>query len=73
MIGGATAYGWTVAAIVEALGMGWLDHGWAELKFIQPMYPGDELTVTVTDAGKLSLMRGDTLCLKGTVGIGDAP
>ncbi len=73
LIGGATAYGWTVATIVEALGMPWLDHGWAELKFIQPMYPGDELTVTVTDDGELSLRRDDALCLKGTVGTGEAP
>ena len=73
LVGGATAYGWTVRTIVEALGMEWLDHGWAELKFIQPMYPGDELTVTITDHGELSLMRGEALCLKGTVGTGDAP
>ena len=73
LIGGAIAYGWTVRTIVEALGMGWLDHGWAELKFIQPMYPGDELTAMVSDDGELSLRRGDALCMKGTVGVGDAP
>ena len=73
LIGGATAYGWTVRTIIEALGMEWLDHGWAELKFIQPMYPGDTLVVSVTDAGELTVKRGDDLCFKGLVGLGDGP
>ena len=73
LIGGATAYGWTVRTIVEALGMGWLDHGWAELKFIRPMYPGDALVVTVTDDGELSVTHDETMCLKGIVGLGNAP
>ncbi len=73
LIGGATAYGWTVRTIVDALGMTWLDHGWAELKFIRPMYPGDELVVTVTDRGELTVMHEETTCLKGMVGTGDGP
>lgn len=73
LIGGVTAYGWTVRTIVEAVGMSWLDHGWAELKFIQPIYPNDALVVTVTDDGELRVMREDALCLKGTVGVGDGP
>ncbi len=73
LIGGATAYGWAVRTIVEALGMDWLDHGWAELKFIRPMYPGDELVVTVTDNGELSVTHDGAMCLKGIVGLADAP
>ncbi|MCZ6889263.1 MAG: MaoC family dehydratase, partial [Gammaproteobacteria bacterium] len=62
LVGGATAYGWTVRTIVDALGVEWLDHGWVELRFKRPIYPGDALEVRVDDDGNLSVKNGDVLC-----------
>ena len=72
LVGGATAYGWTVRTIVDALGLEWLDHGWVELRFKRPIYPGDALEVRVDDDGNLSVKNGDVLCFEGKVGLGDA-
>src|SRR3546814_647385 len=47
LVGGATVFGWATPAILDALGEGWLAHGWAEAAFRRPTYPGDELTVVV--------------------------
>lgn len=71
LIGGATAYGWTVASIVEAFGADWLDHGWAELSFRQPMYLGDELDIHIDGDGELRVARAAQLCFSGRVGVGD--
>lgn len=77
LVGGATAYGWTVGTIVAAVGEDWLDFGFVDLRFRQPVYPGDTLTVEVTDDGKLTVSREDaredTVCFEGHVGLGEAP
>ena len=31
LVGGVTVYGWTVPAIIGALGEGWLERGWADV------------------------------------------
>lgn len=73
LVGGATVYGWAVAAIVESLGETWLDHGWAEVRFRHPVYPTDELTVDLAADGALFVSVGETRCVEGRVGPGDAP
>jgi acyl dehydratase len=77
LVGGVTVYGWCAPAIIAALGEEWLDQGWADVAFRQPVYPGDQLTIRVTDAGKghsLTLANQDGVaCLAGTVGLGEAP
>jgi hypothetical protein len=71
LIGGATAYGWTVASIVEALGVAWLDQGWTELSFRRPMYPGDELDIHIDEGGELRVTCNAELCFSGRVGLGN--
>jgi len=80
LVGGATVFGWTTPAILEALGHGWLDRGWVEVAFRRPTYPGDELEVTVipsgtlADAWELHVTGTDGHDrISGTVGLGDAP
>jgi len=78
LIGGVTAYGWTVSTIVQALGEEWLDSGWVELRFRKPMHPGDALTVAVDATGTLTVHRSAELyveaelCMEGRVGLGAA-
>ncbi|MEX0783995.1 MAG: hypothetical protein WD557_15250 [Dehalococcoidia bacterium] len=77
LVGGVTVYGWTVPAILEALGDEWLEHGWADVSFRRPVYPGDEMTATVERAGEgwqLTMANQDgEACIAGSVGLGRAP
>lgn len=73
LVGGATAYGWVARTIIDALGVNWLDEGWAHLKFVRPIYPGDDLNATVDQAGALRVASQDEVCFLGEVGLGFAP
>ena len=48
LVAGATVWGWSVPAILETLGDAWLDGGWARFRFRQPVYPGDEVRITLS-------------------------
>jgi hypothetical protein len=77
LVGGVTVYGWATPSIVEALGEAWLEHGWAEIAFRHPTYPGDELTVRVEpgdgDTWSLRMTKPDGIdAVAGTLGRGDA-
>ena len=81
LVGGVTVWGWATPAILEALGAGWLDRGWADFAFRQPTYPGDTLAVRVApgsdagpDAWSVTMTNQDgILCVVGSGGLGDAP
>ena len=80
LIGGVTVWGWTTPAILEALGDGWLSHGWSEFDFRQPTYPGDQMTIVAepedgdpSGAWRVTMTnQDDVLCVRGRVGLGDA-
>ena len=78
LVGGVTVYGWTVPAILGALGEAWLEDGWVDVNFRRPVYPGDEMTATVAadgaDGFSLAMTNGaGDRCLAGAVGRGRAP
>ena len=78
LVGGVTVYGWTVPAILEALGEGWLEDGWVDVRFRRPVYAGDFMTVAVSgrDGGIFELVMENQEgehCLAGSVGTGLAP
>lgn len=77
LVGGVTVYGWTVPAIIGALGEGWLERGWADVSFRRPVYPGDELAAMVSaEDGRHRLTmsnQGGEVCIAGEVGLGDGP
>lgn len=73
LVGGVTVYGWCVPTILEALGEGWLEDGWADINFRRPVYPGDSLAIEVSE-GALSLTNQDgERCVAGEAGLGAAP
>ena len=47
-VGGVTLYAWCIPTVIEALGQGWLDHGWVNIRFRRPTYPGAHIRVQVT-------------------------
>ena len=73
LVGGVTVYGWTVAPVVEVLGLEWLDTGWAELTFKRPVYPGETVDIRVAEDGSLAVTHDGVECVAGRVGCGDAP
>lgn len=77
LVGGVTVYGWMAPAILDVLSEGWLADGWVDVHFRQPVYPGDEMTTVVGEAGpehSLEMTNGaGVLCLTGSVGNGEAP
>ena len=77
LVVGVTAYGWTVPAIREALGDGWLEEGWIDVSFRRPIYPGEDLSVRLTAAEEgqqeLEVVKADgSRALVGRVGLGRA-
>lgn len=51
LVPGVTVYGYMTVPIVEHFGRAWLERGTTQVKFIQPIYEGDEVIVrTVSDA-----------------------
>lgn len=77
LVGGATAYGWAVPPVLDVLGEDWLEHGWAEVAFRRPIYPGQALSIRVQGqtAGccGFEIANADGVCVSGTAGLGDAP
>ncbi|MCY3883071.1 MAG: hypothetical protein OXG61_13255 [Chloroflexi bacterium] len=75
LVAGDNLWGWSVPAILETLGEDWLDHGWARFRFRQPVYPGDDLRITLTpaDNGAFTLRMANPAgidCVVGEVGPG---
>ena len=75
LVGGATAYGWAASFFVETLGNQWLNFGWVQVRFRQPIYPNDDLVVILGDDGLFDVRRDidEVSCLSGRVGRGEAP
>ena len=80
IVAGIHTYGWMVPAILDALGEGWLSHGWSEFRLPRPVYAGDELLTEVRpspdDAGvgviTQTVVSDGRVTIEGTVGLGDA-
>lgn len=78
LVGGVTVYGWAVPAIIEAAGERWLHDGWVDVSFRRPVYPGDEMGISVEEepggAFALAMLNQEgNVCLEGKLGLGGAP
>ncbi|MED5541167.1 MAG: MaoC family dehydratase, partial [Actinomycetota bacterium] len=80
IVAGIHTYGWMVPAILEALGEGWLSHGWSEFRLPRPVYAGDELFTEVKPVpddpsiGVITqtVVSDGRVTIEGKVGLGDA-
>lgn len=77
LIGGVDVYGWGTRLILEVLGEGWLDNGWAEISFRRPAYPGDELVIKLVPGDNdyyefYMDQREGKHCIEGRVGCNNA-
>ena len=78
IVAGLSSYGWAAAAIIELLGEGWLDRGWAEFTFARPVFTGDHLTTTATLIAEgtcefTQLNVAEKATVMGRAGLGLAP
>jgi hypothetical protein len=51
LVPGVTLYGYMAAAAMEHFGPQWLDRGAMGIRFLKPVYAGDEIVVTVEAGG----------------------
>jgi len=56
LVPGVTVYGYMAAAAMEHFGLEWLDRGAMDIRFLKPVYEGDQLIVTV-EAGRDGRVR----------------
>lgn len=75
LVPGVTDYAYMTRPIAEALGLAWLERGRMAARFLQPIYEGDDVTVTAkvveAAAGSVTfeaaaLSPGGELCATGT-------
>ena len=73
LVPGITVYGYMTVPVVAVYGRAWLERGAMQIKFIQPVYEGDEVIVrsvadtSSTDALSITAERGDgTVCAVAT-------
>jgi acyl dehydratase len=80
LVPGVADYDYMVRPVSAKLGLGWLDSGWAEARFLEPIYDGDtvEARARVTRGGAkgvvLELELADStgvVCAQGRAGLGD--
>ncbi len=84
LVAGVRTYGWVAEAVVEVLGTGWLDDGWADVTLRRPVFAGDLVTIIVgpgelatggsgaAGARTVTATVGERLVLDGAVGLGPA-
>ncbi len=71
LVPGVTVYGYLAAAVCEHFGAEWLERGAMDVRFLKPVYDGDDVNVTVqTDGdGRVCVQAGD--CASGVAWIHD--
>jgi hypothetical protein len=84
LVAGVRTYGWVAEAVVDVLGLCWLDDGWADVSLRRPVYAGDVVTIEVGPSGSatggsgvagartVSVTVGERVVLDGAVGLGPA-
>jgi hypothetical protein len=51
LVAGVRTYGWVAEAVVDVLGLGWLDDGWADVTLRRPLYAGEVVRIVVGPSG----------------------
>jgi acyl dehydratase len=70
LVPGVTVYGYACAPVVESLGPEFLTGGYAELRFVHPVYDGDRIATDFDPAGTLTISVGAARCAVGRAATG---
>jgi acyl dehydratase len=49
LVPGVTVYGYLAAAVIHHFGLDWLHHGAMDVRFFEPFYEGEEVSVSITE------------------------
>jgi acyl dehydratase len=75
LVPGVDVYGYLSHLPVMRWGRAWLEHGTAECRFFKPVYDGDAVTVTATEADgtlEIAVESRGVVCTTGRAGLPDA-
>lgn len=68
LVPGVTAYAYLTRPVVARWGAAWLERGGAAVRFLKPVYDGDELTAELEENGEARLRGPDgEVCVAGRV------
>jgi acyl dehydratase len=73
LVPGVTVYGYLVHAIIDAMGPDWVGTGGAAVRFRQPCYDGDALSIRVAPDGAVAVTSGDVTCVTGEAWLDGRP
>jgi len=71
LVPGVTVYGYMVPAVLDRLGLDWLEHGSINVRFHAPCYEGDLVLSRCDGSHVVAEQEDGSLYASGTVSIGD--
>ena len=66
LVPGVAIYGYLTRPVIEHFGEDWLARGGMRVRFLQPVYDGDELIVALT-GNEVTVTRDATVCAAGEI------
>src|SRR5215211_1795226 len=73
LVPGVEVYAYACHPVVRRWGRAWLERGWAEMRFLQPVYDGRVARVEAVEAAgeelSLAVRSEGVLCATGTAGL----
>lgn len=75
LVPGVTVYGYLTVPVIHRFGVDWLAKGGMRVRFLQPIYEGEEVVVTMDDKLASACRQDGTVCATGEVfwAQGEAP
>jgi len=67
LVPGVTVYGYLTVPVVHDFGAGWLARGGMRVRFLKPVYEGEDLVVTQSGKDVAAIRRDGTLCASGEI------
>jgi acyl dehydratase len=73
LVPGVTVYGYLTVPVLERFGEDWLSRGGMRVRFLEPIYDGDEVIVTLSGDVLGASRRDGTVCATGEIFWPDEP
>jgi acyl dehydratase len=73
LVPGTTVYGYLVVPVVRVFGADWLARGGMQVRFLQPVYQGNEIIVELRENTVAARLHDGTVCATGEILWPDTP
>jgi hypothetical protein len=75
LVPGFTVYGYLTVPVIRQFGVDWLERGGMRVRFLEPIYEGDEVVAVLTENVASACQQDGTVCATGEVfwARGEAP